>query len=81
MVASVIISAAKVRKKNKIRKNFFVLRSTFRSFAIKDGENTPSRQKKEMNFFVLRSTFRIFVTFLCESIQASNVKKIRKTKE
>jgi hypothetical protein len=32
----------------------------FRNFAIKDGELTPSRQKKETSFFVLRSIFRNF---------------------
>jgi len=41
----------------------------FRNFAIKDGEITPSRQKKETSFFVLPSTFRNFaacITILYE---------------
>ena len=38
----------------------FVLRSTFRISAIKDGEITPSRQKKEWILLFLRSTFRNF---------------------
>ena len=37
-----------------------VFRSLNRNFAVCDGEDTPSRQKKETSFFVLRSTFRIF---------------------
>ena len=36
----------------------------FRNFAIKDGEITPSRQKKETSFFVLLSTFRNFASEL-----------------
>jgi len=44
----------------KKRMDSFVLRSTFRISAIKDGEITPSRQKKRMDSFVLRSTFRNF---------------------
>ena len=40
--------------------SFFVLLSIFRNSAIKDGELTPSRQKKEMSFFVLLSIFRNF---------------------
>ena len=32
----------------------------FCNFAIKDGEITPSRQKKKRFFFVLLSTFRNF---------------------
>ena len=42
------------------KKSFFVLLSIFRNSAIKDGELTPSRQKKEMSFFVLLSIFRNF---------------------
>ena len=41
---------------------YFVLLSFFRNFAIKDGELTPSRQKKETSFFVLCSTFRNFAS-------------------
>ena len=37
----------------------FVLRSTFRNSAIKDGEITPSRQKKE---WILLFCARLFVT-------------------
>ena len=40
--------------------NFQIIWDFFRNFAIKDGELTPSRQKKRKNSFVLLSTFRNF---------------------
>ena len=39
---------------------YFAFRSICTIFAIKDGEITPSRQKKKRVFFVLLSTFRNF---------------------
>jgi len=49
-------------------KSFFVLHSTFRNFAIKDGEITPSRQKKKrVSLFCTRLfvTLQDFSAFLC----------------
>ena len=40
--------------------NSFVLLSTFRNFAIKDGEIYSVSAKKELNSFDLLSTFRNF---------------------
>jgi len=48
--------------------NFFVLLSFFRNFAIKDGEDTPSRHKKEIISFVLLSFFRNFAAIKISKI-------------
>ena len=44
--------------------NYFSKSTFLRNFAIKDGEFTPSRHKKETNFFVVLSIFRNFATTL-----------------
>jgi len=46
---------------------FITKRREFMNSAIRDGEITPARQKKETSFFVLLSTFRNFAAQLSKT--------------